>query len=81
MASSAPVTLCTDPDEAEHDESSMSQANTDSQVTVQLVFVLSRLASLAYAESPVPLPLKDGEGFFLQCISIAFVPNFAYEAL
>ena len=80
MASSAPVTLCTDPDEAEHDESSMSQANTDSQVTVQLVFVLSRLASLAYAESPVPLPLKDGE-VFLQCISIAFVPNFAYEAL
>ena len=36
--------------------------------------------SLAYAESPVPLLLKKIWAF-LKCINIAFLPNFAYEAL
>ena len=34
---------------------------------------------IANAERPVPRPLKTAK--FLQCISIAFVPKFAYEAL
>ena len=42
----------------------------------------SRLASLAYAQSPVPLPYKHVDAFF-QCIAIgiAFVPSFAYDTM
>ena len=45
-----------------------------------IVHVHTAKFSLANPESPVPLPLKNGD-VFLQCISIAFVPNFAYKAL